>query len=69
MWIYTVGVIGFALAFLAGGAMGVPRRWAVHLEPWMAWDKVGVVFGAAVLAGALVFVANFLRRVRAMSGY
>ena len=66
VWIYTVGALGFALAFLAGGALGVPRRWAVHLEPWMAWDRVGAVFGALVLLGAVVFVTNFLRRVRAI---
>ena len=65
VWLYTVGAPGFAIAFLAGGALGVPRRWAVHLEPWMAWDRVGVVFGALVLIGAVVFGASFLKRVRA----
>ena len=66
VWMFLVGGIGFAVAFLAGGAMSVPRRWAVHLEPWMAWNRVGVVFALLLLAGAVVFAAGFLRRARAI---
>jgi cytochrome c oxidase subunit 1 len=66
VWMYIVGGLGFGISFLAAGAMSVPRRWAVHLEPWMAWDRVGVLFALLVLVGAVVFVAAFLRRARAV---
>jgi cytochrome c oxidase subunit 1 len=65
-WMYVVGSLAFASAFLAAGAMSVPRRWAVHLDPWMNIDRLGAVFALVVVAGAVVFVAKFLRRVRAV---
>jgi hypothetical protein len=32
--------------------MSVPRRWAVHLEPWMSLDRIGAFFALVVVAGA-----------------
>ena len=65
-WMYVVGSLAFASAFLAAGAMSVPRRWAVHLEPWLALDKLGALCALIVVAGATVFVVKFLGRVRAV---
>jgi cytochrome c oxidase subunit 1 len=66
-WMYVVGSLAFASALLAGGAMSVPRRWAVHLGPWMPMDRVGALFALVIVLGAVVFVAKFLRRVRAVA--
>jgi cytochrome c oxidase subunit 1 len=66
-WMYVVGSLAFAAAFLAGGAMSVPRRWAVHLDPWLTIDKLGTLFALVVVAAAVVFVVKFLGRVRATS--
>jgi cytochrome c oxidase subunit 1 len=65
-WMYTLGTIAFAATFLAAGAMSIPRRWAVHMDPWKANDAVGAVFALVVVVGALVFVIKFLRRARAV---
>jgi cytochrome c oxidase subunit I len=67
-WSYVVGGMAFAVVFLAAGAMSVPRRWAVHLAPWMGLDRLGAAFALVVVAAALVFAASFLRRVRATGG-
>ena len=66
-WMYVVGSIAFAVAFLAGGAMSVPRRWAVHLDPWLFIDKVGALFALIIVLAAVTFVVRFLGRVRAIS--
>ena len=63
-WMYVAGSLAFASAFLAGGALSIPRRFAVHLEPWIGLDRLGALFALAVVAGAVVFVVKFLRRVR-----
>jgi cytochrome c oxidase subunit 1 len=66
-WMYVVGSLAFASAFLAGGALSVPRRFAVHLEPWVGLDQLSALFAFAVVAASVVFVVKFLRRVRAIS--
>jgi cytochrome c oxidase subunit 1 len=38
-WMYGAGGFAFAGVFLAAGAISVPRRYAVHLAPWMTLDK------------------------------
>jgi cytochrome c oxidase subunit 1 len=65
-WLYVVGGLGFAISFLAAGAVSVPRRWAVHDASWMTYDRVGVLFALVVVVGAVAFVAAFLRRARAI---
>jgi len=67
-WMFSAGGFAFAGVFLAAGAISVPRRWAVHLEPWMALDKLGTVFALVVVLGVVVFVARFLGRARAVAG-
>jgi cytochrome c oxidase subunit 1 len=63
---YVVGGMAFSIVFLAEGAISVPRRWAVHLAPWMGLDRLGTLFALLAVAAALVFVARFLRGVRSL---
>jgi len=63
VWAFTLGGIGFALVFLYSGKAGTPRRWAVHLPEWVAYDRLGSVFAMAVVAAVLVFALRFLIRV------
>ena len=66
-WMYVLGGFAFAGVFLAGGALSVPRRWAVHLQPWQGLDRLGTLAALVVVAGAIVFVARYLMRARAAS--
>jgi cytochrome c oxidase subunit 1 len=65
-WMYTIGGLAFVSVFLAAGAMSVPRRWAVHLEPWLALDRLGTIAATVVVLGAVIFVAKFLGKARAI---
>lgn len=62
-WLFTLGGFGFILAFLAGGAAGVPRRYAVHLAEWLVYDRAGTLFAAMSVTAALVFMVRFLRNL------
>ena len=64
VWLYLVGGLGFGVSFLAAGAVSVPRRMAVHMSPWMVWDRFGVVFALLIVVGAVTFLTTFLRRAR-----
>ena len=64
VWLYVFGGLGFSITFLAAGAVSVPRRWAVHLTPWMGCDRLGTLFALLAVVGVVVFVATFLRRAR-----
>ena len=48
--------------FLIGGAMSVPRRWAVHLPQWFMQDRVSAVFALISIIGALVLLGRYLTR-------
>ena len=63
-WMYVVGGLAFSAMFLASGAVSIPRRWAVHLEPWLVYDGLATMFALVVVAGVLVFVTKFLGRAR-----
>jgi len=65
-WMYAAGTLAFASTFLAAGAMSIPRRFAVHLDAWKSIDLLGTLFALLVVAGVIVFVTKFLRRVRAI---
>ena len=67
-WMFSVGGFAFTAVFLAAGAISVPRRWAVHLEPWLALDKLGTLFALVVVLGVVVFVTRFMGRARAAAG-
>jgi di/tricarboxylate transporter len=34
---------------------------AVHMAPWMVWDRLGVVFALLIVVGAVAFLTTFLR--------
>lgn len=59
-WLYVVGGSIFVLAFLTAGAASVPRRYAVHLPEWLAFDRVGSIGAAITVVGVLILVLRFL---------
>ena len=63
VWVFALGGLGFAFVFLYSGKEGVPRRWAVHLPEWVAYDRLASLFALGVTAAVLVFVLRFLLRV------
>lgn len=63
MRIYIAAGIGFVTMFLYAGRHSVPRRWAVHLPEWMAYDQLASIFAVLVLLSAAVFVWHFLVRI------
>ena len=66
-WLYLIGSAVFLLAFLAAGSASVPRRYAVHLEDWLRYDKAGALGAALALAGATLLVLRFLARLPALA--
>jgi cytochrome c oxidase subunit 1 len=65
-WLFVTGGIVFVLAFLAAGGASVPRRYAVHLPEWIAYDRVGSLGALLVVAGVTVMVLQFLVRLPAL---
>jgi cytochrome c oxidase subunit 1 len=59
---YLAGGLGVAVMFLIGGAMSVPRRWAVHLPEWFIQDRVGSLFALLSIIGTLVLLGRYLAR-------
>jgi cytochrome c oxidase subunit 1 len=66
-WMYVVGGLAFSAMFLASGAISIPRRWAVHLEPWIGYDRLATLFALVVVVGVVVFVSRFLGRARRLA--
>lgn len=60
---YLVGGIGLAAVFLYSGHIGIPRRYAVYLEQWTPYARLGALFGLAALIGMLWIVLRFFRRL------
>ncbi len=61
---YVIGGLGLVLSFLAAGSAGVPRRYAVHMDAWTAFDLVGALAGALVAASTAAFSVRCLLRAR-----
>lgn len=59
-WLFLGGGTVFVLAFLLGGSASVPRRYAVHLPEWLAYDRMGSIGAAIAITGALILVLRFL---------
>jgi cytochrome c oxidase subunit 1 len=60
--IYAFGGLLFVGTFLGAGLASVPRRYAVHLPPWFAYDRAGTV------GALLVIVATALLAWRIVAG-
>ena len=58
----TVGAFGAAIAMLAGGAAGMPRRFADwHPEGWMLYGHMIWIFGLVIGASLIVYVYNLMK--------
>ncbi|MEO6030574.1 MAG: cbb3-type cytochrome c oxidase subunit I, partial [Burkholderiaceae bacterium] len=58
--LYIFGGLVFVFAFLAAGHISTPRRFAVHLPQWLAYDQVGAIGAALVIAAMLVFSVQII---------
>jgi cytochrome c oxidase subunit 1 len=58
--VYVLGGIAFCVAFLDAGRMSVPRRFAVHLPQWLAYDKAGSIAAMVVILAMLVFASRVI---------
>jgi len=66
-WIYALAGLGFVAAFLYGGRVGTPRRYAEHLPEWVPYDRIGSLFAVLVILTTAVFVIRFLASLRTAS--
>ena len=58
----TVGSFGAAIVMLAGGAAGMPRRFADwHPEGWMLYGNLILVFGLIIGASFAVYFYNLMK--------
>jgi cytochrome c oxidase subunit I len=64
-WLYLGGGIVFLLAFLFAGSASVPRRYAVHLAPWLPYDRIGSIGAALAIIGALILMVRFFAGIPA----
>lgn len=60
--LYVAGGVIFVVAFLASGSASVPRRYAVHLAPWLMYDRIGSLGALLVVLGVGAMVLQFLVR-------
>jgi len=60
--LFTPGAIGAALAMLAGGAAGMPRRFADWSQGgWSIYGDLTLLFGLMMAAGLVVYAVNFMK--------
>jgi len=52
--VYILGVLIFSMAFLSAGRASVPRRYAVHIQEWLTYDKAGSI-GAVLIVLAMLY--------------
>ena len=52
---FLVGGLVFVMAFLAGGYISTPRRFAVHMPEWVPYDQWASIAAMVVIAAMLVF--------------
>lgn len=62
-WTYGVAGVVFCMLFLAGGAQGVPRRFAVHDAAWLGYAQLGTIAATLVLLAAVVLGVRLLARL------
>lgn len=57
---YVGGAFLLAMVFLASGANGIPRRWAIHMEEWIPYAHWGTLAAILVVLGVLLFTIRVL---------
>jgi len=62
-WTYGVAGVAFCFVFLAGGWLGVPRRFAVHDTPWLGLAQIGTLAAVVIVVTALVLGVRLLARL------
>jgi len=60
----VVGGYGLMYAWYVSGALGVPRRWAVHPEGTRLWSVLASVFAILLIVGVTVVLVEFVRMAR-----
>jgi cytochrome c oxidase subunit I len=58
--LFLTGGLVFVFAFLAAGHISTPRRFAVHLPQWLAYDQAGAIGAAMAITAMLVFTVHIV---------
>jgi cytochrome c oxidase subunit 1 len=61
---YFIGAFGLTYSFAAGGAMGMPRRfadWSAGPDSWMMVGIAILIFGIFLTIGFVTYMQNFLK--------
>ncbi|MCW8944089.1 MAG: cbb3-type cytochrome c oxidase subunit I [Sedimenticola sp.] len=61
---YFIGAFGLTYSFAAGGAMGMPRRfadWSAGPDSWMMVGIAILIFGIFLTVGFVTYMQNFLK--------
>jgi cytochrome c oxidase subunit I len=58
--LFLTGGLVFVFAFLAAGHVSTPRRFAVHLPQWLAYDQAGAIGAALAITAMLVFTVHIV---------
>ena len=57
---YLLGGLVFVMAFLAGGYISTPRRFAAHLPEWVTFDQWASIGAIVVIAAMLLFTGRII---------
>ncbi|MCC6717037.1 MAG: cbb3-type cytochrome c oxidase subunit I [Acetobacteraceae bacterium] len=57
---FLLGGLVFVMAFLAGGYISTPRRFAVHLPEWVTYDQWASIAAMVVIAAMLLFTVRIV---------
>ena len=60
----VIGGYGLVYVWYLSGALGIPRRWAVHPDGTAIWSLVGSIFAVVFLIGLFVILFEFIRMAR-----
>jgi len=62
MVLFTAGALGAGLVMLAGGAAGMPRRFADWAQGgWAVYGDLILVTGLLMAVGLVILAANFMK--------
>jgi hypothetical protein len=60
----VIGGYGFIFSWYISGALGIPRRWAIHPEGTEAYSLVASAFAVVFLLGFAILLAEFVSLAR-----